>query len=243
MANVIIITGDTGSGKSTSIKTLNPKETYIINVLGKPLPFKGSSNMYNEENKNIYTTDNYLHVKQLLELIPLKRPEIKNIIIDDAGFLMTTEFFKRASETGYIKFTEIGQHMQSILEQAKNIKEDINVVFMFHDDNEYSDRIKTNKKIKLIGQMLEDKYNPLSVVSICLFTDVSFDKDNQPRYEFITNRTKIDNIIIPAKSPDGMFPLRIPNDLNFVFNKIREYYGQENNKKTGTAAKVLEKTS
>lgn len=242
MANVVIIAGDTGTGKSTSIKNLKPEETYVINVLGKPLPFRGSRSMYAEEKKNIQSTDDYLQVKSLLEIIPVKKPEIKNIIIDDIGFVMTTEYFKRSAETGYVKFVDMGKHMQAIIETAKNIPGDVNVAFMFHDDNEYSDKIAMNKKLKLIGQLLEDKYNPLSIVSVCLFTDVSFDKDNKPVYEFITNRTQVKNITIPAKSPDGMFPNRIPNDLKLVFDKIHEYYNESPTiKKVGE--KQMEKVS
>lgn len=228
MANVVIVVGPTGSGKSTSMKNLDPKETYVINVLNKPLPFKGSRGMYAEEKKNIQSTDDYFQVKQLLEIIPVKRTDIKNIIIDDVGFVMTTEFFKRSHETGYNKFTDIGKHMQEILETAKNLKQDLNIVFMFHDDDDYNDKTKIGKKVKTIGSLLDDKYDPLAIVSIALFTNVTFDKSGKASYEFITNRTLINNIIIPAKSPDGMFPEgKVPNDLKLVFEQIHEYYGDK----------------
>ena len=81
------------------------------------------------------------------------------------------------------------------------------------------------KKIKTIGAMLEDKYNPLAIVSVALFTDVSFDKEGKAEYSFITNRTNINNLLIPAKTPDGMFEtLRVPNDLKLVIDKMNEYY-------------------
>jgi len=225
MARVILIVGDTGTGKSTSIKTLKPEETYILNTLDKDLPFKGYKQSYNKENKNIFSTQDYKAVISTLKAIPSAKPEVKNIIIDDIGFIITKEFFTRALEKGYEKFSEMGLHMQQVLETAKSLPDGINVYIMFHSDDEVSDKIKIGKKVKLIGMMLEDKYNPLAIVSISLFTHVSFDDNDKPVYNFITNRTNINGQIIPAKSPEGMFDeLMIPNDLEYVNRKIEEYY-------------------
>ena len=225
MANVVLVIGDTGTGKSTSVKSLIPAETYIINVLNKPLPFKGSGSLYNGENKNISTTDSYNKVLDILKAINDKAPHIKNIILDDVGFVATTEFFNRASEKGFDKFTDIGVHMQRIIEYCKNMRSDLNVCLMFHEDDDVSDKIKIGKKVKLIGMLLEDKYNPLAIVSVALFTDVSFDKEGKAEYNFITQRTQTRGQIIPAKSPEGMFEnVKIPNDLSIVFQKMKEYY-------------------
>lgn len=225
MSKVVIIAGDTGTGKSTSIKNLKPTETYIINVLNKPLPFKGSKSMYNEANKNIANVSDWGTVKTLIEGVAKNRPEIKNIIVEDIGFVMTTELFQRSKETGYTKFTDIGVHMQQILDTAKNQRDDLNVALLFHDEDDTSDKLKVGKKLKTIGQMLEDKYNPLAIVSVALFTNVSFDKDGKADYGFITNRTLMNNILIPAKSPEGMFEsIKIPNDLALVFKAMDDYY-------------------
>ncbi len=228
MAKVSIICGDTGTGKSTSIRTLDPKETYVVNVLNKPLPFKGSKSMYNDELKNTKNTDSYDAVLSILQSINTnpKAAHIKHVIIDDVGFVMTTELFNRSKETGYGKFTDIGLHMQQILSYAKEMRDDLHVVFMFHEDDDVSDRIKIGKKIKTIGNLLEDKYNPLGVVSCALFTNVSYDdKTGQAKYSFITNRTQKNGLVIPAKSPAGMFEtLEIPNDLSIVFKAMDEYY-------------------
>lgn len=86
MSNFAIILGDTGSGKSTSIKSLNPKETVIINVLGKRLPFKGSNSAYSKENKNLFTTSDYNFVLALLDNINNNAPHVKNVVIDDKLF-------------------------------------------------------------------------------------------------------------------------------------------------------------
>lgn len=225
MAKVIIVIGDTGTGKSTSIRTLDPKETYIINVLGKDLPFRGSSTLYNAENKNLSVVSDYGSIVNVLQGISTKLPAVKQIVLDDLGFVMTEEFFRRASEKGYEKFSEMGSHMQQIISTAKSLRDDLTVILVFHEDDDVSDRIKISKKVKLIGMMLEDKYNPLAIVSVCLFTDVVFDKDGQANYGFITQRTQVKGQIIPAKSPDGMFDKnRIPNDLSLVIKEINNYY-------------------
>lgn len=87
MSNFVIILGESGSGKSTSLKTLNPKETCIFNVLGKRLPFKGSNALYNEDNKNLFKISDWNTVKTYLESIDTKAPHIKNIVIDDKVFV------------------------------------------------------------------------------------------------------------------------------------------------------------
>lgn len=103
MANAILILGKSGTGKSTSIKTLNPKETVIINVLGKRLPFKGSASMYNIENKNLFQLDDYSTIQSYIENISNSATYVKNIVIDDATYIIRKEYFKRAKENGYGK--------------------------------------------------------------------------------------------------------------------------------------------
>lgn len=112
--------------------------------------------------------------------------------------------------------------MQQIIDTALTLRENLKVVFMFHTEpgGEFGDYLK----LKLMGRMLEDKFNPLATVSVCLFTNVEWNKTGQAEYKFITNRTTINNKLYPAKSPDGMFEdLLINNDLQLVFDKIDEY--------------------
>lgn len=103
MANAILILGKSGTGKSTSIKTLNPKETVVLNVLGKRLPFKGSNSMYNTESKNMFQLDDYTNIQSYIENISKGATYVKNIIIDDATYVIRKEYFKRAKEVGYGK--------------------------------------------------------------------------------------------------------------------------------------------
>lgn len=100
MANVCLIMGASGTGKSTSIKTLDPKETVIFNVLKKRLPFKGSNSLYNTENKNMFNVDSHETIVSYLQSINANAKNVKNIIIDDITYVMRKEYFKTAKQTG-----------------------------------------------------------------------------------------------------------------------------------------------
>lgn len=219
------IIGDTGTGKSSSIRTLDPKTTIVINVLkNKPLPFEGSSKVYNNENKNFFHVNSYAPLKNLLESINKNASHIKVVVIDDMRYLMTTEFFNRALETGYPKFTQMAKNFQSTLELIQELRDDLIVYGMFHDEDVYNDKILVTKKIKLPGQLIEKEYAPLEVMSIALWCKPEMTKENV-NYRFVTNRTIVDGIEIPAKSPMGLFPeLFMPNDLQIVTDRISEYF-------------------
>ena len=219
------IIGDTGTGKSSSIRTLDPKKTVVISVIkNKPLPFEGSSKIYNNENKNLFHTNNYGSLRNLLESIDKSAPHIEVVVIDDMRHLMTTEFFNRALETGYTKFTQMAKNFQSLLELIQELRNDLIVYGMLHDEDVYNDKILVTKKIKLPGQLIEKEYAPLEIMSIALWCKPEMTKD-KVNYRFITNRTIVDGIEIPAKSPMGLFPeLFMPNDLQIVTDRIKEYF-------------------
>ena len=110
MANVVMLLGKSGTGKSTSVKGLNPKETVVINVLVKRLPFKGSQGIYNSQNNNLFQKEDYQQIITLLGQIDKSASYVKNIVIDDLIYVMRKEYFKRAKEPGYNKYTELAQH-------------------------------------------------------------------------------------------------------------------------------------
>ena len=108
------------------------------------------------------------------------------------------------------------------------MRADLNIAIMMHEEDEVSNAVKVKRKPKTVGKLVDDQYSPLSVVSIALFTNVAFSKEGEANYQFITNRTVINGIEIPAKSPKGMFDkLYIPNSLSLVFSKADEYYKGE----------------
>lgn len=225
MANAVIILGSSGTGKSTSVKNLDPKTTVVFNTLKKRLPFKGSNSIYNTNNKNLYELNDYKDVIKYLQNISDKGTHIKNVIIDDAIFIMRKEYFDRAKENGYGKFTDMALHFQNIVETCENLRSDLNVFFILHSEPIVSDNTIVGYKVATVGKMLDQQYNPVEVVPMVLFSSVQF-KDGKPQYGFYTHSVIDKGAIIPAKSPDGMFNDDfIPNDLEQVVKAMDEYYG------------------
>ena len=157
MANCCIILGKSGTGKSTSIKGLDPKETIVINVLGKRLPFKGSGALYSKENKNHFMVDNYQQLVTLLQQIDAGCPNVKNVILDDIIYVMRKEYFQRAKETGYGKYTELAMHFQQIINTCEKMKIDTNVFFIMHSEDVQSDKTTVGYKVSTIGQLLDNQ--------------------------------------------------------------------------------------
>lgn len=226
MANVCMILGPSGTGKSTSIKGLDPKETVVLNVLRKRLPFKGSNNIYNAENKNLFPIDDYTQIVNLLETINKKALHVKNVIIEDMTYIMRKEFFKRAKETGYGKFTEIAQHFQQVISTCENMRDDINVFFILHSEAIQSDKTTVGYKVSTVGAMIDSQYNPVEVVPMVLYSAIKYDDKGNASYGFYTHRCMEGTIEIPSKSPADMFEDDfIPNDLGLVIKAMNEYYG------------------
>lgn len=223
MANIVIILGASKTGKSTSIRTLNPDETIVLNPLGKTLPFKGFNKMYNQEKGNFVLNAKYADIVAKLKFAHTN-PAIKNIVIDDAIYLMRKEFFDRASERGYDKYTEMAQHFQSMLSICEKVRFDINVFIMLHIEEVKNDTFIKTYKASTIGNLMDKQYNPIEVVTNLLFCQPQFDDSGKPKYGFYTHKCIEGNIEIPAGTPDGMFEDDfIPNDLQFVADKIYEY--------------------
>lgn len=225
MANVCLILGKTGSGKTTSLQTLDPKSTVVFNVLKKRLPFKGSNSSYNTENKNIYYLDTYNDIVTYLNNLGEKAHHVKNVILDDLTYIMRKEYFATAKINGFNKFVDIASHFQSIIATAENLREDLNIFLIMHAEDITSDNIIVGYKPSTIGKMIDSSYNPMEVVPMCLFASVEYDETKKPIYGFYTQRCLKGTVEIPAKSPAGMFEDEfIPNDLAFVCKKMEEYY-------------------
>lgn len=225
MANICLILGKTGTGKSTSIKGLNPKETVIFNVLKKRLPFKGSKSIYNEENKNLFNIDDYSVMINYMQGINKSALNVKNIIIDDATYIMRKEYFKTAKITGFNKFVDIAAHFQNIISTAENLRDDLNIFIMMHCEEVVSDNVIIGYKASTVGKLIDNSYNPAEVVPITLFSAVKYDDKGNAFYGFYTHRCIEGNVEIPAKSPKDMFEEDfIPNDLGIVTKAMNEYY-------------------
>lgn len=225
MGNISIILGKSGSGKSTSIKTLDPNESIVINVLKKRLPFKGSSSIFNEEKHNLIGIDSYDELIQFIQYVDSQLNNVKTIVIDDCIYTMRKEFFRRAKEVGYTKFTELAQHFQQIISTCENARDDLNVFMLLHSEDVYNDKVLAGYKVATVGTMIDNQYNPVEVVPIVLYAEIRYDNNGKPTYGFYTHSIKMGQTQIPAKSPDGMFEDDyIPNDLGMVVKAIKEYY-------------------
>ena len=225
MANICMILGKSGTGKSTGIKTLDPKETVVINVLKKRLPFKGSNSLYNTDNKNMFDVDSYDTIINYLQSINDKAKHVKNIIIDDMTYVLRKEYFKTAKITGFNKFVDMAAHFQNIISTAENMRNDLNVFFVMHSEEIVSDNVIVGYKPSTIGKLIDSSYNPVEVVPMVLYSAIKYDDKGNAAYGFYTHRCMEGTIEIPAKSPADMFEDDfIPNDLGYVVNKMNEYY-------------------
>ena len=211
MSELIIIIGESGTGKSTSLRNLKAEETIVINVGGKKMPFRGGDKKFG---KNILHTTNSNKVCSWLRKMTEKK-EIKNIIIDDFQFLGGFEYLARANEKGYEKFSQIAQTMFLPLHEATKMRDDQKVFVLAHQ--EMDERGKA--KLKTVGRMVDNAINLESLATIVLYTEV---KDGG--YFFRTHNTGNNT----GKSPMGMFEEDlVENDLQKVIDIINNYYEGE----------------
>ena len=215
--NKILVLGDSGSGKSTATRNLDSKSTFYINVIGKPLPFKGWKTKY-VSGKNLICTDNWEEIIKAIKGISDKMPDIKTIIVDDAQYIMSYEFMKRAKERGFDKFTEIAMHMFEVLKAPDATRDDLTTIFLSHSED-VSANGYAKTKMKTIGKMLDDKITIEGLFTVVLLA-YPIKEDKKMKYVFVTQS----NGTTTAKSPMDMFDdIAIENDLAVVIKKIKEY--------------------
>jgi hypothetical protein len=225
MAQSILVIAESGTGKSTSIENLDPKETFIINVANKPLPFKGWKKKYtiwSKENPtgNMYDKSTVPNIEACIKYVNDKRPDIKVLVIDDFQYMSSFEFFERVDEKGYEKFTQIGAGLARIARMPKDLRDDLQIYFLTHAEESTDLEGKKRYKAKTIGRMVDEKLTLEGLFSIVLFGKVKKDKDGIIRFVFETQNNGENT----CKSPKGMFPsFEIVNDLEFVRKAIIDY--------------------
>ena len=200
MAIIVMIYGQSGTGKSTSLRNFNPEDVCIVNVSGKPLPFRNKHKTFN--------TDDYMAIDTAIKKAPAK-----SIVIDDATYLMVNAFMRNAKVTGYQKYTDMAVSFNQLIEFSATLPDDKIVYFMGHSDQADDGR----EHFKTIGKMLDNYVTVEGRFTIVMKTVVQ-----DGRYLFSTQNNGQDTV----KTPMGLFdkPL-IENDLKAVDDAIREYWG------------------
>lgn len=229
-AETLCILGESGHGKSTSLRNLNPEETFIIATVPKPLPFKGWKKKYTpfKASKegitgNYYVSSNWEQILKILQIINSKMPHIKNVICDDMQYIMSYEFVDRATEIGYSKFSEIAQHLMEILRYSEKMRDDIKLVFLTHCEN-VGDSLNPKYVIKTVGKMLAEKVTLEGLFTYIFFCKILEGADGNYEYKFLTNT---DGAAM-AKTPMGMFEEKlIDNDLDAIITQINKYNEEE----------------
>lgn len=196
----VLILGESGSGKSTSLRNFEPEEISIFNVAGKPLPFRKKLPKKNGANYQMI-------------LNTLSNPRKRAYAIDDSQYLLAFEFFDRAMEKGYDKFTQMALNFKDLIQFViTSTPPDCIVYFLHHTETADDGAIKA----KTIGKMLNEKLTVEGLFSIVLLC-----RSGKDRHYFQTQSGGIST----AKSPMDMFPPEIDNDLKLVDTAIREYWG------------------
>ncbi len=195
----VLILGESGSGKSTSMRNFDPSELTVFNVANKLLPFRKKLNVINNAGYGTIGKE-------------LQKQEKKIYVIDDSQYLLAFELFNRAKEKGYDKFTDIAVRFKKMLDYIiKGTPEDCIVYLLHHCETTDTGKIKA----KTVGKMLDNQLTVEGLFSIVLYAFVEDDK-----HLFRTTNDEF----CPAKAPMGMFEPIIDNDLKFVDTTIREYY-------------------
>jgi hypothetical protein len=218
MAKTILIAGKSNTGKSSLIKDLDPTTTFVINCLGsKDLPFRGANVLYNAEKKNIISVKHYEKVVIALKKVAMDYPHIKTILVDDAGYIINTELMDRADEKNFDKHTALAQHMFYVMNTAESLRDDLKVVFIFHQE----DLDDQTADIKVPSKMMKNYYHPAELSTICVFTAVEFNDDDTEEYKLVVNKTKKYPL---AKTPLGMFKEKVvPANLKTLLDTIDNY--------------------
>lgn len=218
MGIAVLVLGESGSGKSASLRNFNKQDVRIMNVASKPLPFKNTKGLLKADKAT------YAMIKNVV-----KSNEALSYVIDDAQYLMAFESFAKANETGYGKFTVLAKNFEEMLQSLQEDTSPNTITYVLqHIDRDDNGNIKA----KTLGKMLDNQLSVEGLFAIVLLAQT----DGKTHY-FLTQNDGTH----PAKTPIGMFEeSRIDNDLKFVDDKIREYYGLQK-QPTETTAKGAKK--
>lgn len=214
MSRLICIMGESGSGKTTSMRTLDPAITYYIDSDGKGLAWKGWRSQYGTEKRNYVVSRDIPSIRDLIVNISQKKPETKIIVIDTLNTCMVDKEVKGMKENGYGKWIDLTQFVWDCIETAGQQRDDLTIIFVMHSETIRDDFGYTFTRIKTNGRKLE-KIIPESLFGTVLLAKKTYDG----RYVFETQSKNS-----TAKSPMGAFDsFEIDNDMGAVIKALEEY--------------------
>jgi len=213
MSRVICVCGESGSGKTTSLRSLDTKTTYIIDADRKGLSWKGWKSQYNKATKNYMQTSDVGKINTILAGINEKVPYVRVVAIDTLNTIMVDDEMARMKEKGYDKWQDMAQSVWDLVSNSHLLRDDLTIVFLAHTQTERDDSGYYFTRIKTSGKKLD---------KICLeskFTTVLITKCVDGKHIFETQSRNS-----TAKTPIGCFKeFEIPNDINEVIKKLEEY--------------------
>lgn len=227
MSNLVTLAGFSNSGKSTSLKYLNPSETFIISCTNKQLQIPGFRKKYPKveikEGKlvgNWYVNSNYTQIEKILDLISIKRDDIKVVVIDDANYLLSNETFANVSVKGYEKFSVMAKNYYDLIQHCQNLRDDLTVVFVTHIENFGTD-MDPEYRMWTTGKMLTSQINLDGLFSYIIYSERYIDDvDGDVHYRFKTRTDGNDT----CRSVEGCFTDKyIEPNMKLVLDTITAF--------------------
>lgn len=223
MARFILIEGNPGSGKSRSLKNLDPKTTVILTPNTKDLPFKGSRKMYNKENKNLFTVRNLPHLREYIQKINAGT-KIKTIVVEDFGHLLGQRVLEDTHISGFSKWNKLAiDAFESVIGMENELRDDLYVILIAHTQTVTNSDGETEIFMQTPGKLLDNLIKIPSYFTYVLHS-VVLEESGKVVYKFLTNR---DGSGKEAKSPEGCLNLLEDNDMKIIIDKIEAYQNGE----------------
>lgn len=210
MSKAIMILGASGSGKTTSLEHLDPKQTFYIDADGKGLSWKGWRQQYNKTNKNYFLCDDPNQIYAIMQQIDTQQKQIKYLVVDTLNSIMTADEFRRAREKGYDKWLDLATSVYNIVDYANKMRDDLTVILIGHtqtSDDGFTCMLTNGRKLNKI--CLESKMTTVLLAKV----------NESGQYVF---ETRAHNST--AKTPKGSFDAdEIPNDIMLVIDALKDF--------------------